>query len=122
MSWFKTDDLFYGHPKVRRAGLEAIGLWSVAGSHAAAYKLEGFAPGWFVESWPNGVELAERLVKARLWEAGERDGEEGWFFHDWDDHQPSADQIERQREKSRERQRRFQERKSHTKKPAEVDE
>jgi hypothetical protein len=83
MPWFPVDDAFHGHPKARRAGFEAIGLWTVAGSYCMAYLTDGFVPEWFVKEKPRGVALAKRLVAAGLWRVGENDGEGGWWFHDW---------------------------------------
>lgn len=110
MAWFKVDDQLHGHPKPRSAGLEAMGLWSVAGSHSMAYKGDGFVPGWYVDSWPRGRRLAAKLVAARLWHEGERDGVPGYLFHDFEDYQPTSDEIEKDREASRVRQRNRRER------------
>jgi hypothetical protein len=104
--WFKVDDTLHSHPKTRKAGLAAIGLWSVAGSWSMAYKTDGFVPDWFVTSWPKGTTLAAALVKAGKWETGVKDGEQGWYVHDWNDYQPSAEEIEADREAARDRQRR----------------
>lgn len=105
MPWFKVDDTLHSHPKPRKAGLAAIGLWSLAGSYAMNYKTDGFVPGWYVVGWPQGKRLSDTLVKAGLWEIGEKDGEPGWFFHDWSHYQPSSAEIEADREHARERQR-----------------
>ncbi|HKO27579.1 MAG TPA: hypothetical protein VJU80_08995 [Solirubrobacteraceae bacterium] len=109
MPWFKVDDTLHSHPKPRKAGLEALGLWSLAGSYSMAYKTDGFVPDWFVISWPKGKRLADVLVKGGMWEIGEKDGEAGWFFHDWHHYQPSADEIEQDRENARDRQRKRRE-------------
>lgn len=109
MPWFKVDDTLHSHPKPRKAGLAAVGLWSLAGSYAMNYKTDGFVPEWFVASWPQGRRLADLLVKHGLWEIGEKDGEAGWYFHDWLHYQPSSDEIEQDRENARERQRRRRE-------------
>lgn len=77
----------------------------MAGSHSMAYKTDGFVPAWFVASWRGGIRAAETLVTVGLWEVAERDGEAGYQFHDWHDYQPSADEIERDRQRARERQR-----------------
>ena len=105
MAYFLVDDQYHGHPKVRRATLEAVGLWTVAGSHCRAYKSEGFVPEWFVAGWPKGKQLATKLVNAGLWKRDHQDGEDGYRFHDWHHIHDPADEIERQREKGRERQR-----------------
>lgn len=110
MAWFKTDDQLHSHPKPRRAGLEAMGLWIVAGSHSTAYKGEGFVPAWYIDSWPRGKKLAAQLVAARLWEEGEKDGLPGYVFHDWEHFQPTAEEVEREREASRLRQKNRRER------------
>lgn len=106
MPYFKVDDQLHSHPKARRAGLAAMGLWTVAGSHCMPYKSDGFVPDWFVTSWPQGRKLAGQLVDAGLWSPAERDGEQGWQFHDWDDIQLTAEEIEADREYARARQRR----------------
>jgi hypothetical protein len=105
MPWFKVDDQLQNHPKTRKAGLAAIGLWTVSGSFSMCYKTDGFVPDWYVAGWPQGRKLADQLVKVGKWEIGEKDGDPGWYFHDWLDYQPSADEIEQDRENARERQR-----------------
>jgi len=109
MPWFKVDDTLHSHPKPRKAGLEATGMWALAGSYCMAYKTDGFVPTWYVGAWRNGIKLADRLVKSGQWEIGEKDGEAGWFFHDWHDYQPSSDEIEKDREYARDRQRKRRE-------------
>ena len=113
MSWFKVDDLLHGHPKARKAGLTSIGLWALSGSYCMAYKLDGHIDRDWVSSWPGGVKTANALAKAGLWHATGHDCPRcpqpadpiGWVFHDWDDVQPTADEIEKKREKDRARQR-----------------
>lgn len=77
------DDAFHSHPKARKAGLEAVGLWTLAGSHCMAYLTDGFVPEWWVKEKPRGATLAKRLVAAGLWRNAKRDGEQGFQFHDW---------------------------------------
>jgi len=101
MAWFRVDDQLHGHPKARQAGLAAMGLWSLAGSYSASYGLAGDVPAHYVAGWPNGRKLAQALVACGLWETTEN----GWRFHDWDDYQPSADEIEEARAAARRRQR-----------------
>ena len=109
MPWFKVDDTLHSHPKPRKAGLPAMGLWALSGSYSMAYKTDGFVPDWFVCSWQHGRKLADALVKAGQWEIGEKDGEAGWYFHDWLHYQPSSTEIEADRENARERQRKRRE-------------
>lgn len=105
MPWFKVDDQLHSHPKARGASLSAIGLWSLCGSYSMSYKLDGFVPAWFAHGFPNGKKLAQELVRVGLWHNAIRDGEDGYQFHDWTDYQPSADEIEADREAARKRQR-----------------
>jgi hypothetical protein len=109
MSWFPVDDAFHSHPKMRRAGLESIGLWTVSGSFCMAYLTDGFVPEWFVKEKPKGVALANKLVAAGLWRTGgNNNGEKGWWFHDWKPECTKAE-IEKAREKSRLRKRKSRE-------------
>ena len=105
MAYFLVDDQLHSHPKVRRAGLEALGLWTIAGSHCRAYKSDGFVPEWVLVSWPKYKQNAAKLVAAGLWEVAEKDGENGWIFRDWLDVHDPAEVTEKQREQGRERQR-----------------
>lgn len=111
MSWFPVDDGAHSHPKMRRAGLESLGLWAVSGSFCMAYLTDGFVPQWFVKQWPRGLVLAKRLVEAGLWTVGERDGESGWWFHDWKPEctkervEAAREQARIRKQKSREQQR-----------------
>lgn len=110
MAWFNVDDMLHGHPKTRRAGLPAMGLWTVSGSYCNQYLTEGYVPEWFVKSWPNGVKYAGELVKAGLWEATPKGSPEpGWIFHDWDDHQRSKEQIMTDKERNKARQKEWRE-------------
>lgn len=113
MPWFKVDDTLHGHPKSRGAGLAAMGLWSLAGAYSSAYKQSGFVPADYVKTWPNGPKLARTLHDWGLWhddtDACECIPEDrkigGWYFHDWADYQMTADEIERDRDLARRRQR-----------------
>lgn len=86
-----------------------MGLWALAGAYSSAYKEDGFVPEWFASSWPNGKALATKLVRAELWDAGDKDGVPGWWFHDWEHYQLTADEIERDRELARKRQQKLRE-------------
>lgn len=110
MGWFNADDKMHGHPKVRRAGLEAIGLWTVAGTYSCDYETYGFIPAWFVESWPRGRKLAGVLVKDRFWVQHEHEGETGWMFLSWEEYQRTREEIEEARERNRKRQQAWRDR------------
>lgn len=97
MSWAKVDDRLHAHPKVRRAGLEAMGLWVLALSHVAAYLTDGRIELEDVKhlAGSKGPALAARLVAAGLWEP---DGE-GWRVHDYLELNPSAAMVKAERER-----------------------
>jgi len=101
MTWFRVDDGLCGHRKTRRAGLPAMGLWTVAGSYSSQQLLDGFVPDWFVTTWPAGRKLAGALVSAGLWTAAEHDGDQGWQFHDWEQCNPLRAKVEDDREAAR---------------------
>lgn len=107
MPWFLVDDTLATHPKARKAGLAAMGLWAVAGAYAAQHLTEGHVPDWYVNSWPNGRKLAKHLVDAKLWVLAE----DGWVFHQWDERpQAKKSSVEAKRAANRERQKRFRDR------------
>lgn len=116
MPRFLVDDHFHDHPKRRKAGLEAIGLWTSAGSWCQDNLTDGFVPAYVAERWAGRrlKVLAERLVTAGLWDpALDSDGEHGWQFHDWsgdDGWQESAGYVKDRRKANAARQRRFRQR------------
>src|SRR6516164_7252339 len=95
MPWFKVDDSFYDHPKVKELSSHAVRLWLMAGSRSARYLLDGWVDQAFVNTFANGSRSARALVAANLWYEGHRDGEEGWYFHDWAEYQPMRADVER---------------------------
>ncbi|WP_394621258.1 HNH endonuclease [Lentzea sp. JNUCC 0626] len=98
MTWFKVDDGLHSHRKPMRAGLEAMGLWAVAGSWSAHHLTNGFVPDYAVMRWGvNAAELAVRLVDAQLWVDAEQDGDTGWRFRNWNKWQPTRNQVELER-------------------------
>lgn len=70
MTWAKLDDQLHADPRCEAAGLEAMGLWTLATSYMAAYLTDG-------EITPDRVRrlagrraaaLTERLISAGWWE------------------------------------------------------
>ncbi len=105
MSWFNADDKMHSHPKSRTAGLEAIGLWTLAGTYCTDYLTDGAVPEWFVESWPKGKALAGRLVTAGLWETAP----DGWQFLSWDEYQRTKSQVIADKKKAADRVKKWRE-------------
>ncbi len=101
MPWFKVDDSFHSHPKTLAASPGALGLWVVAGSWAAANPDDGFVPAHVLRRLlPDSESLADELVSLRLWVKARG----GYKFHDWNDVQPSREEVTKVRRAARERQ------------------
>jgi hypothetical protein len=104
MPWFKVDDGLHAHKKAVKAGVEAMGLWVLAGSWSADLLTDGFVPDYIAARIdPNYKKNAARLVAARLWVPDEHDGDSGWRFHDWKTKQPSSESVLEEREAARTR-------------------
>jgi hypothetical protein len=101
MTWFKVDDTLAFHRKAVAAGNAAMGLWVRAGSWCSQQLTDGFVPDDMIASLGNSGQ-AKRLVAAGLWERV--DG--GYRFWQWDERQPSREQVEQERNAARERMRR----------------
>jgi hypothetical protein len=106
VTWFVVDDKLHEHQKAHRAGPEALGLWVLAGSYCGDNLNDGFVPERALVRWvpsqSKGRRLAARLVDAGLWEPGTRDGERGWWFHDWPEYQMTRAQVEERRKQKAE--------------------
>jgi hypothetical protein len=114
VTWFKVDDKLHSHKKALRAGHEAMGLWVLAGSWSGDQLTDGWVPEYVAARLaPNAEALAERLVRAGLWEADEHDGDSGWRFRGWAEMQPSREEVEQKRAEARARMRRNREQRRH---------
>lgn len=104
MPWFRVEDSFYAHPKVlalpRRTRPADVGLWILAGTWAAFYLTDGYVPEHVVATLGGAPAGAARLVKCGLWDHA--DG--GYQFHDWQNYQPTRQQVLTRRETDRVRQ------------------
>jgi len=111
MPWFKVDDSFESHPKVkaipRPRRVKAIGLWTLAGSWSARQLTDGFVPSYMLDELAGTKTEANTLVEVDLWSAV--DG--GYVFKDWHDWQPTKAKVEADREAAKERMRTARERK-----------
>lgn len=123
MTWFRVDDSFGDHPKVksipRRRRAPAVGLWSLAGSYAARHLTNGVVLATDVPDFAASAQDADSLVQSGLWHEHGHDCrrcvpvEVGqYLYHDWLDFQPSRDKVLAERAKAAERQRKARERAS----------
>ena len=102
MTWAKLDDRLHSNRKVRKAGLEAMGLWVIGLSYCAFELTDGFIDHEWIQMWsgPKTDELCSRLVASGLW--SEVDG--GYQYNDYLDYNPSAKDVLAAREQSNARQ------------------
>ena len=101
MDWFKVDASIWANPKVEDLSDRAYRAMTYVWGYAADRETDGYVP-------HNIARLIPRVTPkaiAELEERGflERNGN-GWHIHDWDLHQPTADDVKRRRELARERQ------------------
>ena len=94
MAWFKVDDKLHSHPKRHRAGLRAMGLWVIAGSWCGDQLTDGYVPAYMLASFGAKPADAQALVSAELWV----EMDDGWLFRDWDDYQPTRDDVHDERD------------------------
>jgi hypothetical protein len=94
MAWAKIDDASSYHPKARRAGLEAWGLYVASIVYSTKLLKDGvIASDALADVWPWGGnlrKLANRLVAAGLWDTADGGG---WTIHDYLDHQSSRADV-----------------------------
>ena len=111
MAWFKVDDKFHSHPKIkrvpRRIRRAAIGLWTIAGSWCADYETDGAVPEYMLEEFDAEPEEVAALVDAELWERTE----DGVAFRNWGEFQPTRAQLDEKRAQTAERVQKFRQKK-----------
>lgn len=110
MPWFKVDDSTHAHPKMRRAGKAAVGLWVMCGSYAAAYLTDGLIP---AETAAEGTATQiAKLVKVGLWhEHGHgcprcpQPAPGDYMMHDYLRYNPSRVRVTAERDREAEKKR-----------------
>lgn len=111
MAWFKVDDKFHSHPKIkripRRIRRAAIGLWTIAGSWCADYETDGAVPEYMLEEFDAEPEEVAALVDAELWERTE----DGVAFRNWGEFQPTRAQLDEKRAQTAERVQKYRQKK-----------
>jgi hypothetical protein len=115
MPWFALDDGFDTHPKVRKAGNAAIGLFVRLGVHATKHLTEGHLDGVIVRDYGTPATVRKLVSVGMLHDAGHtcprcpQPVEDGFYIHDYLDYNKSRAQIEAAREAARKRQNRGRE-------------
>lgn len=121
MVWFRVDDNFADHPKVRRIPrgqrAAAIGLWTLAGTWAARHLRDGHVPDYMIDELCARPSHAEALVRVDLWHKHGHNcadcppvSANSYVFHDWESLQYTREQVLAKREADAERQRLARER------------
>lgn len=113
MAWFKVDDKFHSHRKVKSIPRAhrgaAVGLWLMAGTWVAGEAQDGIVPDYMIREFGASMTDAKRLETAGLWERNADDL--GWIFHDWYHYQFSKEQTLVQNAKNATKQKRYRQRK-----------
>ena len=103
MTWFKVDDSFFDHPKVlaipERTRDRVLMKWWRAGCWSAKHLTDGVIEAHIARQLRISHATCAQLVAVGLWEVCEN----GWKFHDWDDYQPTRDQVMAKRAATKER-------------------
>lgn len=107
MPWFNADDTLHSSMEAMRAGIDAMGLWVLAGTWCAGQLSDGFIPEAMVKRLdPDEYKgRAAALVRAGFWEECEENGEEGWRFIGRFHSMRTREEVEKKRKRSREDQR-----------------
>lgn len=110
MVWFALDDGFDTHPKVRKAGNAAVGLFVRLGVHATKHLTEGHLDGDIVTAYGTAATIRKLLTVGMLHAPGHgcprcpQPAADGYYIHDYLDYNKSRAQIEAAREAARKRQ------------------
>lgn len=104
MTWFKVDDGFHSHAKTITAGTAAMGLWVRCGSWSANHLRNGLVPVNVAREFGSSAQI-KALVTAGFWS----EVEGGYQFNDWEDYNPTADDVKADRAAAAERQRKARE-------------
>lgn len=105
MAWFKVDDNLALHHKTVMAGNPAMGLWVRAGSWSRQSGTDGFIPDAIAAQLGTPAQ-AKRLVAAGFWDRLPT----GYAFHQWDERQPSKEQMELDKAENARRQKEWRDR------------
>jgi len=112
MAWFKVDDKFHTSEPVKRIPrserMGAIGLWTLAGSWSADHLKDGYVPAFMIEELGGTTRQADALVTVKLW----RKVRDGYRFTEWEEWQPTREQVETNRRAERDRKAEYRRRKA----------
>lgn len=114
MAWFRTDDGFFFHRKVRaipkRYRLAAVGLWDLCGSWCQSKHVPGIVPAHIARDLDGTDSVIAALIDAELWHGAGHSCPScppitaGYVFHEWD-HWQDPKRVDEARAAAAERQR-----------------
>lgn len=109
--WVRLDVDYFGNPKILAAGKDARSLHLASICWTAQHLTDGHIPPLIVAHLCQTAGVARKTV-TRLTDAGlwHENGDGGYVIHDYVTMNPSRDEVERDREGWRDRQRRFRSR------------
>jgi hypothetical protein len=113
MVWFRLDDQWLMHPKIRAAGKDGRALWIAGGLHCASHLTDGRIDKITADLLAKMAEVpaktsAKSLVAAGLW----IDHGTHYEMHDYLEYQPARETVEKERAATKERVRAYRNRKS----------
>jgi hypothetical protein len=100
MDWLKLAVDLPDHPQVAELSAPAFRALIATWCYAARFETDGHIPHQAHRTIGLTTRLAGELEVAGLLHRNGR----GWYVHDWDDHQPTAEEIARRREMASKRQ------------------
>lgn len=114
MPWFAVDDGFFSHPKVRKVGNAAAGLFCRLGAYSARHTTDGMIDGITARAMGTAAQLAKLTAVGMLHTAGhdcshdkcQQPAPGDYFMHDFLDYNRSREQVTAAREAGRKRQQR----------------
>jgi hypothetical protein len=99
MSWARIDDQMAFHPKMVKAGNEAVGAWARMIAYASAHLTDGFVPRDVALAIAGSKKLLDKMVTDRLLDA---DGDD-YRVHNFLDWNPSGADVKAKRDREREK-------------------
>jgi hypothetical protein len=118
MPWFAIDDGFTTHPKVRKAGNAAAGLFCRLGAHCSKHLTDGLVDGVMARELGTAAQLRKLITVGLLHDDSHRCDRcpqpepGGYVLHDYLDYNRSRKQIDAARDAGRKRQQKGRERQS----------
>lgn len=112
MAWFAVDDGFDNHPKIRKAGNAAAGLFCRLGAYSARHNTEGVIPGPVARDYGTAAQLRKLTDLSMLHAEGHacrgcvQPDKGDYVIHDFLEYNRSKKEVTAAREAGAERQRR----------------